>query len=1337
MTLQTKLRDPARRHTPRDIENTQSLWKSFKNDIVKIAKKHCSESRGRLTKKISAIEKDLKSLNGNPELDTDNKIRVEEAYMVKELAMLKHIQAKDKKDECRTAVANHGEVLGGIWSGMNKDRKPRDLIPRLKTPNTLNTPNNSYERDSRRMAKLARDYHESLQSQGIVSPDDSPELKRKTFEAINEVPDSQRLTPQDVASTEWLITYPQVGRALQMAKNGTATGLDGCPYELWKTLDLEYKEAKALGRTAFDIVAALTLLFTDIQTYGAEEKLDFASGWMCPIYKKKDPSDISNYRPITLLNTDYKLMTKTLALQLVEPIHKLIHPDQAGFIPKRSIFNHIRLANTIINYAEVMEVDGAIVALDQEKVYDKIRHSYLWSTLENLNIPNEFIKTVKLLYENAFTKVAINGIFSEPFHVTRGVRQGDPLSCLLFDLAIEPLACKLRNCDELEGLSIPGVENKLIANLFADDTTVYLSNNDKFDTVEKLLATWCEVSGAKFNIEKTEIIPIGSLEHRKRVIDTRKIHPEDAEPLDDKIHIANDGEAVRSLGAWIGNNVCDLTPWETIIDKIVQKRGTWARSHPTLYGKRLITQAVIGGHTQFLTKAQGMPTHIEDAITKLIRNFVWDNDIHPRISMEYMYKPLNEGGLNLLDIKARNEAIELIWLKEFLNLSPTRQTWATVTDILINATAPPGTSAVAVVNTFLQSWNIPTRGPRLATLNKGIIRMLRVAKKYKTNLAAIRLSPGIKATLPAWYHPCAVPRPITNVNAHCLLNKHATRTVADLIKLASKTRRQTRNHAHIPNQACICIECIRDRRGGCRNPHACALEADARLNDIAPKYNPLAIDLHDTLSLTPDRKARNSDAHEEDRGVLFDPTITCKKGIEECFRVFTDPERISKLPANRRPQHGAYLDHIEMTVYTDGACMLNGKRNAKCGSGIWIEENHPLNKALKVPGEKQSNQVGEITAVIAAAETIPNYCKLTIITDSMYVIEGLTKHLQEWEDKGWIGIKNAELFKRAAYLLKRRSAPTYLEWVKGHQGVQGNEESDKLAKEGAMKITYDDLPLNIPETFDLQGAKLATLTQAIAYRGIRERQKPILRAVTDRNINDIREAIQAYTGSDETNETIWEGIRKRTICLRAQQFIFKAIHNTPMIGEVWLNIQDFQHRGICTPCETIENMNHILLTCEAGPAITIWNLARRLWPYNDIQWLEINLGTILGCGCLKTRDENQDEGNNQSNGPSIRQRGATRLLQIIISEAAHLIWVLRCERVIQDKTHTNEEATSRWLKAINRRLTEDKINATIIKRNEKPVAQLVEATWEEVLKKDSDLPDGWINNREVLVGRSV
>ena len=136
---------------------------------------------------------------------------------------------------------------------------------------------------------------------------------------------------------------------------------------------------------------------------------------MCPLFKKKDRTLIENYRPITLLNSDYKLLTKALTIQLIEDIKRMIHRDQAGFIPGRSIFDHIRLTRIITKFAEVSECNGVIVALDQEKAYDKITHQYLWRTLEAFKMPQLFMKTVKELYKNAWTTVAINGELSSPY----------------------------------------------------------------------------------------------------------------------------------------------------------------------------------------------------------------------------------------------------------------------------------------------------------------------------------------------------------------------------------------------------------------------------------------------------------------------------------------------------------------------------------------------------------------------------------------------------------------------------------------------------------------------------------------------------------------------------------------------------------------------------------------------------------------------------------------------------------------------------------------------------------------------------------------------------------
>ena len=101
----------------------------------------------------------------------------------------------------------------------------------------------------------------------------------------------------------------------------------------------------------------------------------------------------------------------------------------------------MKLTQMIVNYTEVENLNGA---LDQEKAYDKIAHDYMWKVLSHCDFPPHFINTVQTLYAHTETVVIINGIRSSPFKVTRGVRQGDPLSCLLFNLAIEPLAEALR-----------------------------------------------------------------------------------------------------------------------------------------------------------------------------------------------------------------------------------------------------------------------------------------------------------------------------------------------------------------------------------------------------------------------------------------------------------------------------------------------------------------------------------------------------------------------------------------------------------------------------------------------------------------------------------------------------------------------------------------------------------------------------------------------------------------------------------------------------------------------------------------------------------------------------
>jgi hypothetical protein len=294
-------------------------------------------------------------------------------------------------------------------------------------------------------------------------------------------------------------------------------------YELFKILDIEYMKSKGNPDAGFNILGFLAEVYRDIEDFGLTPGSNFNTGWLCPIFKKGDTGLISNYRPITLLNTDYKLMTKAYSIRLMNVAPALIKPDQAGFMKGRKIEDQVKLAKFLLNYAEVAEEDGVLIGLDQEKAYDRINHDYLLRVLDHMRFPPKFSKTVKTLYTNGKTMAMVNGELSKPYVVTRGVRQGDPLSCLLFNLAIEPLACLLRESD-IEGILIPGTSKHLIVSLFADDTTVYLKSTDSMKTLWNILNLWCAASTARFNEHRTILVPFGNPSYREKVITERRIN---------------------------------------------------------------------------------------------------------------------------------------------------------------------------------------------------------------------------------------------------------------------------------------------------------------------------------------------------------------------------------------------------------------------------------------------------------------------------------------------------------------------------------------------------------------------------------------------------------------------------------------------------------------------------------------------------------------------------------------------------------------------------------------------------------------------------------------------
>ncbi|EIW64975.1 uncharacterized protein TRAVEDRAFT_76807, partial [Trametes versicolor FP-101664 SS1] len=217
----------------------------------------------------------------------------------------------------------------------------------------------------------------------------------------------------------------------------------------------------------------------------------------------------------------------------------------------------------------------------------------------------------------------------------------------------------------LRGLQIPGEAERLVAKLFADDTTVYLSGEDDYGEMLRVTTRWCRASRARFNREKTEILPIGTEAYRREVLTTRKLCA-GTDEIPATAHIVRDGQAIRSLGAWIGNGIDLEAPWEPVIKTIETNLAKWKRGRPTMNGRKLAVAIEVAGRTQFRAAVQTMPASVEQRLTKIVADFTWNGDARPCIARDQLYLPVPRGGLKLLNMKARNEAIAIMWLKTYL-----------------------------------------------------------------------------------------------------------------------------------------------------------------------------------------------------------------------------------------------------------------------------------------------------------------------------------------------------------------------------------------------------------------------------------------------------------------------------------------------------------------------------------------------------------------------------------------------------------------------------------------------------------------------------------------------
>ena len=222
----------------------------------------------------------------------------------------------------------------------------------------------------------------------------------------------------------------------------------------------------------------------------------------------KESTSLNNYRPITLLNTDYKIGAKAIASRLKRVIQNLIGPQQTGFLTNRFIRENIRFVLHLIDHCSRHNISGFLFLVDFEKAFDKLEWNFINSTLTYFQFNDSFKNWVNVFYKNSNACICNNGHSTGFFPIQRGVRQGCPLSPYLFILVAEVLALTIQKNNIIRGITINNREVKIMQ--YADDTTFFLDGSrESIDGTLRNLDILKVASGLSITISKSSLFPLG------------------------------------------------------------------------------------------------------------------------------------------------------------------------------------------------------------------------------------------------------------------------------------------------------------------------------------------------------------------------------------------------------------------------------------------------------------------------------------------------------------------------------------------------------------------------------------------------------------------------------------------------------------------------------------------------------------------------------------------------------------------------------------------------------------------------------------------------------------
>jgi hypothetical protein len=295
-------------------------------------------------------------------------------------------------------------------------------------------------------------------------------------------------------------TAQELNEVLALTKTDTAPGPDGFPVIFFKSC---WSWLKPL---LLNILNEFALGRLDIS------RLNF--GVLSLIPKVPGADSIKQFHPIALINVIFKFISKACALRLSPIAHRTISFAQIAFIKGRQILDGALALHEILDELHVSHQPAIILKLDFEKVYDRVNWAFLCTVLTRKGFELGNIHQLMHLVSGGQTAICINGEVGPFFRNNRGVRQGDPISLLLFDFMADVLSALIdavARAGHLRGVVPHLIQGGVTHLQYADDTILLLALDDVCIANLKFLLIAFEIlSGLKINFLKIEVIVMGA-----------------------------------------------------------------------------------------------------------------------------------------------------------------------------------------------------------------------------------------------------------------------------------------------------------------------------------------------------------------------------------------------------------------------------------------------------------------------------------------------------------------------------------------------------------------------------------------------------------------------------------------------------------------------------------------------------------------------------------------------------------------------------------------------------------------------------------------------------------